>query len=240
MDNLINFDVLKIATPLIAGVTYFSAFKNGKPTCDRFLVNNFLYLLVSLMIYLTSIKYYEKENITLGEENINAKAFGLLVILLILIIIVSYTDNQIIKHLLWILVILILGYMGKNVFERYDKELIRDTVFKVTLIVLGCVAFAVAFPQFIKPSMGKVLFIGLLTAIIFRIMDVFLFDRKYHNYISYLIIFIFTGFMVYDTDRVRKVGALCKKSGKPDYLENMMDMFLNIINLFSTIAGIED
>ena len=46
--------------------------------------------------------------------------------------------------------------------------------------------------------------------------------------------------MVYDTDRVRKVGALCKKSGKPDYLENMMDMFLNIINLFSTIAGIED
>ena len=61
MDNLVNFDVLKIATPLIACVTYFSAFKNGKPTCDRFLVNNFLYLLVSLMIYLTSIKYYEKE-----------------------------------------------------------------------------------------------------------------------------------------------------------------------------------
>ena len=46
--------------------------------------------------------------------------------------------------------------------------------------------------------------------------------------------------MVYDTDRIRKVGVLCKKSGKPDYLENMMDMFLNIINLFSTIAGIEE
>ena len=73
-----------------------------------------------------------------------------------------------------------------------------------------------------------------------RIIDIFVFNRKYHNYISYLIIFIFTGFMVYDTDRVRKIGALCKKTGNPDYLENMMDMFLNIVNLFSTIAGLEE
>lgn len=240
MDNLINFDVLKIATPLIAGVTYFSAFKNGKPTCDRFIINNFLYLLVSLMIYLTSIKYYEKENINLGDKNNGIKVFGLVLITVILVIGLYYVTNPLIKHLLWVLIILILGYLGKNVFEKYNKELIRDTIFKVTIIVLGCVAFAIAFPQFIKPSMGIVLFIGLLVAIIFKIIDEVVLDRKYHNYISYLIIFIFTGFMVYDTDRVRKVGALCKKSGKPDYLENMMDMFLNIINLFSTIAGIEE
>lgn len=239
MDNLINFDFLKIATPLIAGVTYFSSFKNGKPTCDRFIVNNFLYLLVSLMIYITSIKYYEEKKITLGDNSFGI-SIGLTVLAIILLIVVFNTDNQLIKHLLWTLVILILGYLGKYQIEKLNKELIRDTVLKVTLIVLGCVAFSVAFPKFIKPSMANVLFIGLLVAIIFRIIDVFLLDRKYHNYISYLIIFIFTGFIVYDTDRIKKVGIMCKKSGKPEYLENIMNMFLNIINLFSSIYGLED
>ena len=33
MDNIISFDFLKVATPIVAGLTYLSAFKNGKPTC---------------------------------------------------------------------------------------------------------------------------------------------------------------------------------------------------------------
>lgn len=238
MDNLVNFDILKFATPLIAGLTYFSAFKNGKPTCDRYIINTFLYLLVSLMIYLTSIKYYEKENITLGEENINAKAFGLLVVLLVLLGLLTYVDNQIFKHLIWVLVLLILGYMGKNIFEKSNKEVIQDTVLKVILIVLGCIVFTVAFPKFIKPSMGIVLFIGLLVALIFRILDEFVFNQKYYNYISYLIIFIFTGFIVYDIDRIKKVGEICKKTGQPLYLEN--NIFLNIINLFTTFTRLDE
>ena len=44
---------------------YFSAFKNGKQTCDRYFLNYFLYLLMSLALY-----YY-----TTNEVNINLKGY---------------------------------------------------------------------------------------------------------------------------------------------------------------------
>lgn len=239
MDNILNYDFLKVATPIVGGLTYLSAFKNGKPTCDRFLVNNFLYLLITLMIYITSIKYYEKENINLSKESTGTK-IGVFILSIVVLMGMFYVNNIFLKHLLLVLFLLLIGYISKESMEKYDKELIKETVLKVTLIVLGCVAFSLAFPNFIKPSMANILIIGLLVAIIFRIVDSLVLGKKYHNYISYLIIFIFTAFLIYDTDRVRKVGQLCKKTGKPEYIENMLDMFLNIINLFSTIAGLED
>lgn len=239
MDNIISFDFLKVATPIVAGLTYLSAFKNGKPTCDRFIVNNFLYLLITLMIYITSIKYYEKENINLSDKGVGAY-IGLFILSIIVLVALFYVKNNFLKHILLVIFLLLIGYISKERMVNYDKELIKETVLKVTLIVLGCVAFSLAFPNFIKPSMANVLIIALLVAIIFRIVDSLVLGKKYYNYISYLIIFIFTAFVIYDTDRVRKVGQLCKKTGKPEYIENMLDMFLNIINLFSTIAGLED
>ena len=239
MDNIISFDFLKVATPIVAGLTYLSAFKNGKPTCDRFIVNNFLYLLITLMIYITSIKYYEKENINLSDKGVGAY-IGLFILSIIVLVALFYVKNNFLKHILLVIFLLLIGYISKERMVNYDKELIKETVLKVTLIVLGCVAFSLAFPNFIKPSMANVLIIALLVAIIFRIVDSLVLGKKYHNYISYLIIFIFTAFVIYDTDRVRKFGQMCKKTGKPQYIENMLDMFLNIINLFSTIAGLED
>ena len=239
MDDLLKLDFLKLATPILTGITYFSAFKNGKPTCDRFMVNNFLYLLVSLMIYITAIKVYEEKNIRFGNNEAGVK-FGLVILCIIFLVSISYVDNQLIKHLFGILFIILLAYIVKGQIEKYDKELIKDTILKVTIIVLACVLIAITFPQFIKPSMGNILIIGLLAGIIFKIIDTVILDRKYTNYISYIMVALFTGFVIYDTDRVRKVGENCKKTGMPNYLSNMVDMFLNIINLFSNIAAVNE
>ena len=138
MDDLLKLDFLKLATPILTGITYFSAFKNGKPTCDRFMVNNFLYLLVSLMIYITAIKVYEEKNITFGNNEAGVK-FGLVILCIIFLVSISYVDNQLIKHLFGILFIILLAYIVKGQIEKYDKELIKDTILKVTIIVLACV-----------------------------------------------------------------------------------------------------
>ena len=37
MDKELNPNFFNIATPILAIITYLSAFKNGKPTCDRYL-----------------------------------------------------------------------------------------------------------------------------------------------------------------------------------------------------------
>ena len=56
-----------------------------------------------------------------------------------------YVNNIFLKHLLLVLFLLLIGYISKESMEKYDKELIKETVLKVTLIVLGCVAFSLAF-----------------------------------------------------------------------------------------------
>ena len=44
------------------GSIYFSAFKNGKQTCDRYFVNYFLYLLTSLAVYFYSSNEIDVSN----------------------------------------------------------------------------------------------------------------------------------------------------------------------------------
>ena len=54
MDEIFSKDKLQIIIPILFGTIYFSAFKNGKQTCDRYFINYFLYLLTSLTVYLYS------------------------------------------------------------------------------------------------------------------------------------------------------------------------------------------
>ena len=47
--------------------------------------------------------------------------------------------------------------------------------------------------------------------------------------------FIFSAFIIYDTDRIMKDAKECVKSKNPDYLNNMINMFLNLMNLFNNL-----
>jgi len=54
MDEIFSKKKLQLAIPILFGAIYFSAFKNGKQTCDRYFANYFLYLLTSLAVYFYS------------------------------------------------------------------------------------------------------------------------------------------------------------------------------------------
>ena len=108
------------------------------------------------------------------------------------------------------------------------------------LIVLLCVLIAIQFPQYIKPSMGTVLVFGLLFVIVFRIIDTFFFNQKYNTLISSIAVFIFSAFIIYDTDRIMKDAQECIKSNNPDYLDNMINMFLNLMNLFNNLLAVAE
>ena len=64
----ISLNSFNFITPFILLLTYFSAFKNGKPTCDRYLINSFLYILSSLCIYI-SVLNIEKQHNLIQNQN---------------------------------------------------------------------------------------------------------------------------------------------------------------------------
>ena len=233
MDKELNPDFFNIATPILVAITYLSAFKNGKPTCDRYLANYFLYIITSFSLYIAAIRYYDKNDVDLEGPELLIGA----VALILLFIVFLYTDSIAIKHISWTFIVLILAYMGKR-FALLDKEVLQDTLVKLMVILLVCFSIALTYPQFITASVGVALFIGLLFVILFRIIDTFYYNKKYDNLISQLAIFIFSGYVVYDTKRVMDYSKQCK--GNADYLTNMSDMFINILNLFSNLAGLSE
>ena len=78
MDKLISPNVLKSLSPILMGITYMSAFKNHKPTCDRYMLNYFLYLITTIVLYLTFSELNEEYGINDNKMSMFISLFGTL------------------------------------------------------------------------------------------------------------------------------------------------------------------
>lgn len=230
MDDIFTKDKLQIAIPVLFGAIYFSAFKNGKQTCDRYFLNYFLYLLMSLALY-----YY-----TMNEVDINLKGLSIIVFVGLMGCLIGFymVENIYLKHLLWIILIVCLGIISKRFYEKFNKEDIKDALKKLIIILIVCVLMALTFPHLLKPKVEIILTFALLITILLRLIDHFFYDKKYSKTYSktltYVVVFIFSAFIMYDTKRVIEFSKQCV-DGKTGYLENVFDMFLNVTVMFENL-----
>tara|TARA_B100000579_G_scaffold121730_1_gene97962 strand:- start:9061 stop:9771 length:711 start_codon:yes stop_codon:yes gene_type:complete len=227
----------KILTLVLLGTTYLSAFKGGKPTCNRFIINYFLYLLTSFSIYFTAMKVYDEQNIELEKKVVMALSLALFILIIGLV----FTKNQILQHLIFLAILLIMAYIKRFYLQKLDKDVIEDTLKKMMIIIVISMLIALKFPQYMNDSFITILFFGLLFVILFRILDVVFFDKKYNDMISTISVFIFSCLIMYDTNRVVEASKACRVKGViPNYLDHVLDMFLNLINLFSNLSDVLD
>lgn len=231
MDEIFSKEKLQIAIPVLFGAIYFSAFKNGKQTCDRYFLNYFLYLLMSFAIY-----YY-----TMNEVDIDIKGLSIIVFIGLLGVIFAFSvvENIYVKHLLWVVLIVCLGIISKRFYEKFDKEDIKDAMKKLIIILIICVLLALTFPHLLKPNIEIVLVFALLVTVILRLIDHFIYDKKYSKTLTYIVIFIFSAFIMYDTKRVVEFSKKCV-DGKTGYLDNVIDMFLSVSAMFENILKLEE
>tara|TARA_Y100000817_G_scaffold172263_1_gene134556 strand:- start:582 stop:1286 length:705 start_codon:yes stop_codon:yes gene_type:complete len=234
MDNIFSKNKLQVAIPILFGVIYFSAFKNGKQTCDRYFANYFLYLLTSLAVY-----FYSSNELDFGISDDGKKGILAIIILFGLIFSFHKVDNVWLKHIMWFSIIIILGIVAKKYHEKFNEKEIKSVLKKLIIVLLICVGIALTFPQILKPNFEIALLFGLIITLILRVLDQFVFKRDYSKTISYVVIFIFSVFVMYDTKRVMEYSKKCV-NGKTGYLENVLDMFLNIINLFNNLLFINE
>jgi FtsH-binding integral membrane protein len=226
MDEIFSKEKLQVAIPVLFGAIYFSAFKNGKQTCDRYFLNYFLYLLMSFAIY-----YY-----TMNEVDIDIKGLSIIVFIGLLGVVFAFSvvENIYVKHLLWVVLIVCLGIISKRFYEKFDKEDIKDAMKKLIIILIICVLLALTFPHLLKPKIEIVLVFALLVTVILRLIDHFFYDKKYSKTLTYIVIFIFSAFIMYDTKRVVEFSKKCV-DGKTGYLDNVIDMFLSVSATFENI-----
>jgi FtsH-binding integral membrane protein len=71
------------------------------------------------------------------------------------------------------------------------------------------------------------------------LIDFVFYEKKYSSVISYIIVFIFSGFVMFDTKRVKEFSKTCV-DGNTGYLDNVLDMFINLTGLFDTLLKLEE
>ena len=225
-----------LLTPILVLVTYLSAFKNGKPTCDRFITNYFLYLLTSFFISFSSHKMIDKGIITTKKQY----KWPLFILLLVLIFLIIKVKNQFLQHVIYLLILLILSYLNKIFLEKLDRKQIESILKKMIIIILVCMAIALKYPKLITNSLLNALIFGLISVLILGFIDHVFFNKKYKSYLDLITVFLFAGFIMYDTNRVVIESKRCKQGGKnPNYIDLVFNMLLNLDGIFKNLAELE-
>lgn len=183
-----------------------------------------------------AIYYY-----TMNEVDIDIKGLSIIVFIGLLGVVFAFSvvENIYVKHLLWVVLIVCLGIISKRFYEKFDKEDIKDAMKKLIIILIICVLLALTFPHLLKPNIEIVLVFALLVTVILRLIDHFFYDKKYSKTLTYIVIFIFSAFIMYDTKRVVEFSKKCV-DGKTGYLDNVIDMFLSVSAMFENILKLEE
>lgn len=156
---------------------------------------------------------------------------------IILFAILFSNKNTPIKSFLYILFIFLLAILFQPVFNYgKNKNILISTLITTTILFLLLSGLTEIFPEFIYNSWGSYLFFGLVSLIIFRICLLFyptIKIKKYWTYSSYIAIILFSGFILYDTKNMIIRSKQCNI--EYDYVDNILNLFLDILNIFTEI-----
>jgi len=188
------------------------------------------------------LSIFNKYNLEFNIIQIFA-TFILSLIALVALFLIS-REMPIIQHIVWFVFILCMSVI---IYPRYQslsgEELFRDVL---TVIIIFLVLTAIGFfdQNKIFISWGNYLLIGLLSLIIFELLDIILFYQTTSTRIklySMIGLVIFMGFILYDTQYLQIRGEeILKQCGQnvscANYPIESLNLFLDIINLFSNVS----
>jgi|TARA_B110001469_G_C9571831_1_gene283514 FtsH-binding integral membrane protein len=226
-----------------------TSFKGGKFTCDKYILNTYLYILLSLVIISLQNIILEQKNVGLDMIFGNFKGWiGLILLLVIIIGLLIFLmsvnpQNVLLKHSIWLLFILALGFLA---YPTYLKTINENTVVATIMSTIGILIIftIVAFlkPEWISLSWGPTLLFLLMGGLVGELCFYF-FNRnsnKKHNrkMFAYFFIFLFTLFILYDTKKIQVNAKTCKEA-TVDYINESLGIVLDALNLFQNLAEVQ-
>lgn len=229
--------ILFLSLFLIALAFVFNfAFKNGKPACEPYLINTYLYLALAITFigFVLTSKQVEK----------HTKEIPILAIFLftlIGIIALSYSKGIVSSHIIWLGIVLLLGLMITPLLYLVKNDN-SQKVFSalISTLVVFFVSTLVAFmghdsiKEYLGPF-GLMLFVVLLSVILIELYYIFIaktYPENTHRMISYFVIVLFSFYVVYDTVRIKERGKLCSETNPANYPKESLSFVLDVLNIF--------
>ena len=207
--------------------------------CDNYILNTYLYFLLSWAIMLSTTKYIENKGIKLHQLFSGPFTILLAIGSIGLIIGLLFVPPQMffMKHLLYIIWIVFSGIMLYPMYVNNKSVFAHAGITTgALLLVLSLIAFMK--PDIIKDSWGVYLFMALLGLLIGRVVEIFTsieHNSTYSKVLSYASIFIFSLYVMFDTKNIIVNADNCVN---PDYINESVNLVLDSLNLFTNIYSV--
>ena len=248
MYNLLLFTLL--FTFVLIYLIYKYAFVNGKPHCNHFVSNVYLYLALSVSlcgIFINVYNYLLNEKKDIYKLLDKDKAFQQISSYLILSIIITFISiiilsstplfskkGYLLNHFVWVLFLASISITLYPLFKSFQYSVVLQKAFIMTCIIFLSMTF-IGNSYLIKKNYTKII-TGLLIALFSIIITelYLLFTNQYtenlYSIISYIVIILFSLFIIYDTSRLYHYASICINS--PNYPLVSTNLFLDILNIF--------
>ena len=224
--------------------------------CKNYILNTYLYFLltwgIALLLVSAFDQLYTVKGAPLKSSPLNSPIATIITIIAsigLLFLLFRVRGNIYAVHfvyLLWTATISILLY---RLFVR-NRDLFYKSMVSVVAILVIFTIISFIFPDLISNKVATYLFGILIAIIVARIVEIILYafdvispedGRKMSKGISYVAIVLFTMFLIYDTDMIRKKASTCNVRSffnAPNYVESSLGIFLDSLNLMSSIFDV--
>ncbi len=230
----------------------------GKPLTEtRYIMNTYAYILFAILAISGTVLYIDNHHQEIAiTAYMNFFVMFILLITTLFATIAISPENYIIKHIAWLAFLAIVGIM---IYPSAKLALIKGQLWNI-IISLACIVGTLSFIAYTKPlgtylSWGNMLTTCLVGLIIFEVVDMLFFaDNNTNKFItrtkiySWITIILFSGFMLYDTQKLilhaKIYNSKCSNTinlqqlSCVDYPSESLSLFLDIINLFSSMSNI--
>jgi len=215
---------------------YTRSFTNDIPSCNGYITNVYLYLLLGLLITAFSILFIAKRRYPITSTK-SLLFFAIAIISLFTLFMVN-PSNVLLNHAVWLAFILSFSISVYTIWRYSEyRGIFTNSLIITFLLTAGLTIVAYVKPDWIKLSWGSVLTIALLIGLLAWIVPIFFANvnemRNYYKFLSAIFIFIFMMLILYDTKMLRIKAEQCTV---PDYPKDSLGLFLDIINLFSNVV----
>lgn len=224
-----------------------SAYKDDKLTCDRYIINSYLYVLLAILIMFFIIVVNDRFRFI---QNTLGLMFGSIIYSIIFIIALIFlmyfvktldpTKDTVLLHMTWTTIMVILGMLMYPIVAVSSMNNNLGTVLLIVLGIVGLTAYiGIEYgKQIFVYDWDKYLYFALLGFII--LTAILMFTRKMSNsldlFITWGVLIIFIILLMSYNKKLNENSKTCAEHNNPNYLEESLGLITKIINVFARVA----
>lgn len=227
--------VLTVLLLIILGILYTRSFENDVPTCDGYVTNVYLYVLLGLLIVAFSLVFISKRKYAITNVK---KLVAFIIAMVAMFSIFSIKPrNVLLNHLVWLVFVISMSVMMYSIWRYSEyRGVLTSSMMSVAVIFGLLTAISFMRPDLIKLSWISGLTVALFAGILASIIPFFFESARttgYQKALSAFLVFVFMMLIMYDTKFLIEKSKVCTY---PDYPQDSLGLFLDVLNLFNNVT----